>query len=159
MTKCEDAMTKRIANMLDGLELFSDFSYPELEVIGRYLNFAEASAGKVIFREGEPGDFLVILIEGRIASYKEADQGEQLLSNEVKGRVIGEMALLDNERRSATCIADSDCELLVLTQDNLKRLSINHPATAYHFMFHLARSLSRRLRRTSGILADFLGPA
>lgn len=152
-------MSSQIANMLDGLELFSDFSYAELEVIGGYLNFEEAEVGKVIFSEGEPGSFLVILIKGRIAIYKEADQGKQLLSTEVKGRVIGEMALLDNERRSATCIADSDCELLVFTQTNLKRLSNNRPATAYHFMFHLARSLSKRLRRTSGILADFLGYA
>ena len=53
-------MSSQIANMLDGLELFSDFSYAELEVIGGYLIFEEAKAGKVIFSEGEPGNFLVI---------------------------------------------------------------------------------------------------
>lgn len=150
-------MTSKIADMLDGLELFSDFAYAELEVIARYVNFEEAEAEKLIFREGDAGNFLVILIKGRIAVYKEADCGKQLLALEIRGRVIGEMALLDNERRSATCIADSDCELLVFSQANLKRLAHDHPATAYHFMFHLARSLSKRLRCTSGVLADFLG--
>lgn len=150
-------MASKFADLLDGLELFNDFTYSELEVIARYLSLEDAKEGKVIFREGEKGNFMLILTSGRIAIYKDSGHGDQLLSNEVRGRVIGEMALLDYEPRSATCVADTDCEMLVFTQSGLKRLTNDHPAIAYHFMFYLARLLSKRLRRTSGIVADFLG--
>ena len=65
--------------------------------------------------------------------------------------------MLDHERRSATCIADTDCELLTLSSENLKKFAAEHPHTAYLLMFCLARLLSRRLRRVSGMMADFLG--
>lgn len=145
-----------IADMLDGLDLVHDFSYPELEMIAGYLTHEEVGKGATIFAEGNPGDYMLVVIDGRIAIYKGGEHGRQLLSNEMRGRIIGEMAMLDGERRSATCVAETDCELLILTSANLRKMAGEHPATAYHFMFCLARILSRRLRRVSGMMADFL---
>ena len=147
----------KIADLLDELDLFQDFTYPELESIARYLQLEHVAKGDVVFHEGAPGTYMLILIEGRISIFKGGEHGRQLLSHETRGRVIGEMAMLDHERRSATCIAETDCELLTLGSENLKKFSVENPATAYHLMFCLARLLSRRLRRVSGIMADFLG--
>jgi CRP-like cAMP-binding protein len=69
------------------------------------------------------------------------------------------MALIDQERRSATCRAESDCELLTISTESLHKLSVEHPRLAYRFMFCLARLLSRRLRRTSGMLVEYLPDA
>lgn len=146
----------KIADMLDGLELVQDFKYPELEVIARYVMHEQADAGKVIFEEGDPGNFMLIVLDGRIAIYKRGEHGRQLLSNEIKGRLVGEMSVLDHEPRSATCVAETDCELLILTSANLKKMAAEHPTLAYHFMSNLARLLSRRLRRASALMADFL---
>lgn len=146
----------KIADLLDGLELVQDFTYTELELIARYVSHEEADKGKVIFQEGEPGNFMLIVLDGRIAIYKGGEHGRQLLSSEMKGRIIGEMAVLDHEPRSATCVAETDCQLLILTSANLKKMSVEHPLAAYHFMASLARLLSRRLRRASGLMADFL---
>ena len=146
----------KIADLLDGLELVNDFSYPELQMIAGYLSHEEAEQGRVLFKEGDPGDFMLIVIEGKVGIYKGGVHGSHLLSTEVGGRLIGEMAMLDHERRSATCVAESDCELLILTSANLKKLAAEHPGLAYHFMTALARLLSRRLRRVSGMMADFL---
>ena len=145
-----------IADMLDGLELVQDFKYPELEMIAGYVMHEDARQGKVIFREGDPGDFMLIVIDGKIAIYKQGEHGSQLLSNEIKGRLVGEMSVLDHEPRSATCVAETDCELLILTSTNLKKMAAEHPTLAYHFMANLARLLSRRLRRASALMADFL---
>ena len=71
-------------------------------------------------------------------------------------KIIGEMALLDNERRSATCIADTHCRLFVLDRSSLKKLEAEAPLLAYRFMRCLALLLSRRLRRTSGMLVEYL---
>jgi CRP-like cAMP-binding protein len=146
----------KIADLLDELDLFQDFAYPELEVIARFLNFEEVEQGIAIFNEGDPGNYMFILVKGRISILKGGEHGEQILSHEVPGRIIGEMTLLDHECRSATCQADTDCELLCLTSENLKKLAAESPGIAYRFMFCLARLLSRRLRRVSGIMADLL---
>lgn len=146
-----------IADLLDQLELFqSDFSYKELEAIGRYMSFRSAYRREIIFNEGDPGSHMLILISGRMEISKSGDGGLHLLSYEGKGRILGEMALIDHEPRSATCVAASDCEMLSLNHDGLERLLADSPALAYKLMFLLARLLSRRLRRTSGLLADFL---
>jgi CRP/FNR family cyclic AMP-dependent transcriptional regulator len=146
----------KIADLLDGLDLVQDFSYPELETMAGYMTLDEVPKGRTIFEEGDLGDFMLVVVDGRIGIYKGGEHGRQLLSSEMKGRIIGEMAMIDHERRSATCIAETDCMLLILTSTNLKSLALAHPMLAYHLMASLARILSRRLRRASGMMADFL---
>lgn len=149
-------MSQNIADLIDGLDIFQGFSYPELEIFSRYLGQTSAEKGEVIFNEGDPGTFMLILIDGRISIYKAGESGRHLLSYEGKGRIIGEMALLDRERRSAQCVAETACEFLTVNHEGLERLSAEHAQVAYRFMFSLARLLSKRLRRTSGILAEYL---
>lgn len=147
----------KIADILDNLELFQGkFAYPELEVLGRYMIFRTAERGEVIFHEGEPGDYMLILVDGRMEVSKSGDGGLHLLSYEGRGRVLGEMALIDHEPRSATCVAATACELLSLNEESLERLVESNPLIAFKLVHLLARLLSRRLRRTSGLLADFL---
>lgn len=149
-------MSEKIADLLDGLELFKDFSYPELKTIASYLTYHEVGKGEVVFNEGDAGSYMLILVEGTLSVFKGGEMGRHLLSYEGRGRVVGEMALIDQERRSATCMANSDCELMILATEGLHRLSVEHPGLAYQFMFALARLLSRRLRRTSGMLVEYL---
>jgi CRP/FNR family cyclic AMP-dependent transcriptional regulator len=146
----------KIADLLDGLELFKDFSYPELRTVAAYLVCHRIKKGEVVFSEGDAGDHMLILVEGTLAVYKGGEQGRHMLSYEGRGRVVGEMALIDRERRSATCIAAKDCELMTLSTEALDRLAQEYPGLAYRFMFALARLLSRRLRRTSGMLVEYL---
>ncbi len=149
-------MSNNIADLIDGLEFFQDFPYRELKTLAGYFGQMHATAGETIFDEGDAGSHMLILLDGKVSIHKAGENGRRLLSHEGKGRIIGEMALLDRERRSATCIADSDCELLTVNHEGLDRLSREHPALAYRFMFALARLLSKRLRRTSGVLAEYL---
>ena len=149
-------MPTEIADVLDGLDLFRDFSFPELKTIGKRLQQVHKKPGEVIFKEGDAGDHMLILVEGKLSIFKGGEHGSHLLCHEGRGRVIGEMALLDNELRSATCVADTECELLILTKEQLQKLSVDAPQVAYRFMFSLAKLLSRRLRRTSGMLVEYL---
>ncbi len=145
-----------IADLLDGLDLFNAFSYGELKVVARFLRFETRQAHEIIFNEGDPGDFMLILVEGRILVCKGGEGGEHMLSYEGRGRFLGEMALLDRERRSATCKTDTPCALLCLDLAGLGRMEEECPRLAYRFMLSLARLLSRRLRKTSGLLVETL---
>ncbi len=147
-------MPPKIADLIDGLSFFKDFRYPELETVSRYFSRLSLAKGAVLFNEGDPGDSLFVLVKGRMAIVKASDQGPQILCHESGGRTIGEMALLDHEKRSATCLAEDDCELLSLDQAALERMAREVPGLAYRFMYCMAQQLSRRLRRTSGELAD-----
>lgn len=149
-------MSQKIADLIDGLEFFQDFTYPELETLSRYFVQIGVDQGELIFDEGAPGNAMLILIEGRVSIYKTGTSGRHLLSYEGRGRIVGEMALLDHEPRSARCVADTPCELLTIDHARLEKLAAEHPPLAYRFMFCLARLLSKRLRRTSGVLADYL---
>lgn len=149
-------MIPNTADILDGLDLFKDFSYPELKIIGHFLARGAKQSGEVIFNEGDPGTYMLILVEGKLSIFKGGEHGNQLLCHEGRGRIVGEMALLDQERRSATCVADTDCTILTLDAASLTRMSENCPLLAYRFMLNLARLMSRRLRRTSGMLVEYL---
>lgn len=144
------------ADVLDGLELFQEFSYSELKVIGRFLTQIDKNKGEVVFAEGDPGDHMLILVEGRLSIFKGGEHGSHLLCNEGRGRIVGEMALLDRERRSATCMADTNCVMFTLSDVGLRQMADEAPLLAYRFMFNLAKLLSRRLRRTSGMLVEYL---
>lgn len=149
-------MSLDLASILDQLDLFQDFSYAELKMIGRYLRPLEKKSGEVVFSEGDAGDYMLILAEGKLSVFKGGERGAQLLSHEGRGRIVGEMALLDHERRSATCVAASDSTMLMLTTEGLARMAAEAPMLAYRFMANLAKLISRRLRRTSGLLVEFL---
>ena len=149
-------MTNDTADILDGLELFKDFSYPELNTIGHFLTRSAVKSGEAVFNEGDPGTYMLILVEGRLSIIKGGEHGTRLLSHEGRGRIVGEMALLDQERRSASCIADTDCVMMTLDAASMQRMSQERPLLAYRFMQNLAKLLSRRLRRTSGMLVEYL---
>lgn len=149
-------MSKPLVDLLDELEFFNDFSYAQVETISRYFGIVAVSQGETIFNEGDPGSYMLILISGRIAILKSGEHGRHLLSYEGSGRIVGEMALLDRERRSATCVAELPCEFVTLSHDGLDRLAAEHPKLGYLFMSTIARLLSRRLRRTSGVLAEHM---
>lgn len=150
-------MSASLASLLDELDLFQRFfEFHELEHLSSYMKLVSAPKNTIIFREGEKGGYMLILIDGKMEVSKSGDGGMHLLSYEGKGRVLGEMALIDQEPRSATCVASTDCEMVSLSTEGLDRLVAEHPPVAYKLMFVLARLLSRRLRRTSGLLADFI---
>ncbi len=67
------------------------------------------------------------------------------------------MAVLDGERRSATCIAATECILLTLSKDSLDRMIFDVPAIASKVVRAVAVSLSRRLRMAVGQLVDHIG--
>jgi CRP-like cAMP-binding protein len=71
-----------------------------------------------------------------------------------KGRAFGEMAVLDGERRSASCIAVSDCSLLILAKDSLDKMLGEAPKTAAKVIRAIAVAMSRRLRMADGQLVE-----
>lgn len=150
-------MPEEISDLLRRLEFFAGYSDGNLETISQYLARSAVPKGTVIFREGEPGSFMLFIVAGQVAVYKDSENGaNHLLTQPGSGQTVGEMALIDRSPRSATCVTECACDILVMTDQALARLVADHPAVAFQFAISLAKLLSKRLRQTSGELADFV---
>ncbi len=151
------AYQQELLALMARVELLADLHGREPEMLSHHLQAFEADPGCVIFREGEPGRYMCLLVSGRVKSYKESDAEHMAeVANESRGRSVGEMALIDGEPRSATCVATEPTVLLLLTQASFERLCEERPALALKLLTRIARLMSRRLRQTSGRLVDYL---
>jgi CRP-like cAMP-binding protein len=108
-------------------------------------------AGAIIFREGDPGDSLHIIIEGsvRIAVLSPAGE-EAAVALLGPGECFGDLALLDGRPRSASAIASHATKTLVVTRNAFMRWLAERPKAA----LALLETLSLRMRRTDEALAD-----
>lgn len=109
--------------------------------------------GTTIFDEGEPGDRLYIIVEGKIKLARHAPDGrENLLSVMGPSDMFGELSIFDPGPRtsSAVCVTDVTCATMDSTM--LREWIDNHPEISQQ----LLRVLARRLRRTNASLADLI---
>lgn len=151
----KSATLNELGDMLAECDLFREFDYAEISLAAHYFNFIEIEKGGAIFQEGDPGAFMCIVYSGKVSVLKINQDFEKVeIAILQAGRSFGEMAVLDGERRSATCIAATECNLLTLSKDSLDRMLLDVPATAAKVVRAVAVSLSRRLRIADGKLVD-----
>ncbi len=101
-------------------------------------------AGQVLFREGEPGELMYVLMSGTA----EVVVNKRVVETAEPGAIVGEMAMIDFATRSATVVAKSDCKLMPIDRKRFNFLIQQTP----HFALHVMRVIADRLRRTDAIL-------
>jgi len=132
--------------VLRTVPIFSELSDEDITSLARLALRKRYPKDTVVFFENEEGDFFFTILEGRIKVTILGDDGrEVILSVLGPGDFFGEMALLDNEPRSATAIAVEESELLSLHRNDFQTvLNDNKSITSA-----LIRVLSARLRRAN----------
>ena len=146
-----------ICDLLEQVELFDDLDGAALRALGAQMVLRTFAAGATVFREGDPGDWMGLLVAGEICVRKDADaRDSRTVAVETRKRVVGEMSLIDGEPRSATCVATRPATLLVLTRERFQKLTKERPELAFAVLMRVARVISRRLRATSGRLVGYL---
>ena len=143
--------------MLLDSDLFSHLSPPELRAAARYFGVNNIAEDDTIFEEGDIGNFMCIVHSGSIAVIKASQDAQQVeLVKLGPGRAFGEMAVLDGEIRSATCMATEDTILLTLSKEALDELLDEHPCIGSRIIRAIAINMSRRVRMAAGHLVDHL---
>ena len=113
----------------------------------------KVTKGQVIFKEGDAGDRLFVVISGKLKLGTYSNDGrENLLSILGPGDMFGELSLFDPGPRTSTATAVTDAKLLSLGHDKLIPWLRDNPDVALHL---LAR-LSQRLRRTNEAVGDLV---
>jgi CRP-like cAMP-binding protein len=151
------AFHDEFCGLLEGAHLFNDLEWLEIEALSNYMQAYRADRNVTLFREGESGDYMCLILKGQVDIYKEARNTEDKIVSSVDGgKTLGEMSMVDGEPRSATAVTAEETTLAILTRANFNRLIQDKPALGVKVLMKVARLLSQRLRRTSGILIDYL---
>ncbi|MGB7543545.1 MAG: cyclic nucleotide-binding domain-containing protein [Burkholderiales bacterium] len=149
------------ADKLHGLitfsPLFENFNLAEIQLMSGFMRVYRATPGAEIIREGESGDFMILLIEGRIEVFKQDRwNSPRLIALIGPGQSLGEMSMIDGEPRFASCIAGETCLLAVLSRENLARIILEQPTLGAKILMELVLMLSQRLRHTSARLVGYM---
>ncbi|MDP1990176.1 MAG: cyclic nucleotide-binding domain-containing protein [Syntrophales bacterium] len=144
--------------ILKSLPILRDLNEGELArfmTITRRVQFAR---GKIIIKEGEPGDTMYIVAEGAVEisknlvmrigreEFQDRDKILTKLSAEDHA-VFGEVALFERGKRTATVVAQTDCTLLEITRDDFHRLGEEYPRIGYEITRNITQLLCSRLRK------------
>ncbi len=109
--------------------------------------------GQEIFREGDPGDRLYVVLDGKVKlGVTSPDGRENLLGVQGPGEMFGELSLFDPVPRTATATAVTDCRLMGLGHQDLHTWLTGRPVLAQA----LLQALARRLRRTNDAMGDLV---
>lgn len=128
----------------------SEKDFSELEKMMHQRNYA---SGEFIFKNKAPGEGMYIIMRGSIKITIGTNEGnENTLAELNKGEFFGELALFDDEPRSANAIALDDCILLGLFTPDLMILQERNPVLGHKIMFNLGGLLGERLRKTNHLL-------
>jgi len=136
--------------------LFEQLNLAEIRLMGHFMQAYRAQAGQEIIREGEAGDFMMVVVEGRIEVFKQDRwNAPRLIAVVEEGKTLGEMSMIDGEPRFATCVAVEPTLIAVLTADHLARIILEQPILGAKILMQLALMLSQRLRQTSSRLVEY----
>lgn len=105
----------------------------------------QLAPGDFLFREGDHGDKMYVLLEGEM----EIRLGDFVFESAGAGALLGEMALIDDNPRTADSVAKSACRLAPIDQRRFQFLVQQHP----HFATHVMKTLAGRLRHMNAVTA------
>lgn len=135
--------------------LFKDLSTAELEIVYKIMNPRGFRAGEVIFRQGDCGVGMYIIISGNVSIFlDEVLENQEIRRNFItklgRGDFFGESSLvIENGNRSASVIAKDDCQLLSFFYPDLKEIITRYPKTGNKVLMRLGEVLGTRLRESN----------
>ncbi len=144
------ATSRETTELLRRVPVFADL---EDDALGRVADVAvprRFAAGEVVFREGDASSTCYVVRSGRARAVHEHADGRSItLANFGPGDIFGELAMFDDERRSATVESIEETEAIAILGGDMRRLLSEHPEIAVE----LLSALGRRLRETNERLA------
>ena len=147
----------QIHALIPKCNLLENFSHAEVRLLSHFMEVYMCGPGAEIIREGEGGDFMLMIIEGRVEVMKrDRWNTQQVIAVVDAGKTLGEMSMIDGEPRFATCIADQPTMIAVLNRENLARIIVEQPMLGAKILMEFVLMLSQRLRATSSRLVGVL---
>jgi CRP/FNR family cyclic AMP-dependent transcriptional regulator len=143
---CASEAAMDACELLRTVPIFSELSAIDCEALAQLASRRRFPKDTVVFFENDEGDSFFMIVSGRIKVTILGDDGREVILTVLgPGDFFGEMALLDDEPRSATAIAIEECELLSLQRSDFESVIANKPSIS----LALVRVLTARLRKAN----------
>jgi CRP/FNR family transcriptional regulator len=145
------ASTQETVELLSQVPVFAPLAAEDLELVAEVCHPRRFGAGEIVFREGDQSNTCYVVRSGHARAVREHADGRQIaLATFGPGDIFGELAMFDDERRSATVEAIDPLDVLAILGPDMRRVMLRRPELAVS----VAASLSRRLRTTNERLAS-----
>jgi CRP/FNR family cyclic AMP-dependent transcriptional regulator len=168
---CCERLSAYGPDLLQTSQLLQDFTPAEADILGASMLLVRAEPGQVMIREGEAGDWMMLILKGTVdvtkrlesaadAAQAEADGGAEAAVSRVAvvrgGAAIGDMSMLDSEPRYATCTAIEAVEAGVWGRHEIALLIRDHPGVGAKLLVKITQMMAQRLRNTSNQLVKLI---
>ena len=121
--------------LLKGISVFELLHDDDRDELAKVVDVSTLKVGETLFEAGEPGDSMFIVRSGSIELYIKDTAGQKIvLTVAEEGQLFGELSMLDSGPRTATAVALTDAELLVLDREDLLLLFQKRPDAALHML-------------------------
>jgi CRP/FNR family transcriptional regulator, cyclic AMP receptor protein len=148
-------MTNQVSHPLAESFLFHELTDEERAITEEHMYESRLEKGESLFNEGDDGDLVCFVESGVLQVLKKNSAGQNIdLAHLGAGDCIGEMAIINLVKRSATVKALEETTLLILSKKGFDLLLEQHPKIGVTILKSFARLMSERLRSTSAELAD-----
>jgi CRP/FNR family transcriptional regulator, cyclic AMP receptor protein len=151
---------KDAARLLVTESALGQLNFADARKVVHYMKPKRIRAGAALIREGEKinNDFMMLILSGdvRIESQSPGVADEMIVTVMGAGSLIGEMSMINNTARSATCVATTELAVAVLSRSSMKKLMSEESEVAARFLLAIASRLAERLRDTTTKLKKFV---
>jgi len=141
-----------VVHLLKNIPYFSELT------IGEMINLVESSKtqryprGSVVLHKDDVGDETYLIIIGRVKVIVSHPDGKEIILNSLKaGDFFGEMAVFDHLPRSATVVAEEECEVLIISRETLTNQIKKNPLIAFKLLADMSRRLREADEQISGL--------
>ena len=140
---------------LKQVPVFKNFSNKEFLELEKLIHHRQYNIGDFIFKNRAPGEGMYIIMQGSVKiTIGTRNNNENILAELEEGDFFGELALFDDEARSANAIATNDSQLLGFFTQDLMSLQGRNPVLGQKILFNLGGVLGERLRGTNRLLIN-----
>jgi CRP/FNR family transcriptional regulator, cyclic AMP receptor protein len=146
-----------VPELLRNVAIFKDLDDSEIAEVAEKCKEEKVNSGEYIFREGEAGNRLYLIVEGEVRISRDVPgSGEEALAVLKPGALFGEMSVFDRSERSTHAISNGGTTLLTISRPDFEMLLDFNRELAYKVLWACVRLLSGRLRQTNDSLRSFL---
>jgi ATP-binding cassette subfamily B protein len=120
----------RLRHVLQNTYFFQSLKLNELDELIGHLRMIRVQKGYEIIKQGDPGDAFYLIATGKVSVWKKKGFHKVQIATLMTDEFFGEMALLSNEPRNATVIAEDVTELFILQRYDFDKILMKNPAIA-----------------------------
>lgn len=129
--------------------LLQGFSRQETVQLSEYLQCYGVPRHTTVIREGDVGDFMVILITGEAVVTKRHGQVDKVVYTIKPGDMVGEMSLVDGQKRFASCVTTEPSDFAVMNIECFHTMLADHPRLSNKLLLRLLHMTTARLRHAT----------